>query len=556
MAKQIRANELFEKEDIFEGIRKSAEKTMATLEKIDVEFKKIGATLKKDISKAKIGGAKELREFMALVEKANNLQTNTIKLEKEKTIAEQQNEKLKQQKIRTQNAESRQQERINKQKEKQRKLLADENNAYKKLVKSTRDLKNQSKQLGAELLMLEQSGKKNTAQYFKLEKQYKKVTQSAKQGDKQLKKLDKTVGDNFRNVGNYSSALGTLRNGLMQLGIAFGTAQIVRNVTGIIVDFDQAQADLTAISGKTTEELKGLTEQAKQLGSTTQFTATEITQMQIELAKLGFTTDQIEQSTKAVSNFASATGSDLASASKVAGSSLRAFGLEANEMERVVSVLGVATTKSGLSFSSYETAMSTISPVAKQFGFSIEDTVTLMAKLADAGFDASTSATATRKILLNLANTNGELAQELGRPITRVEDLGEALQELKDKGIDLNRTLELTDVRSVSAFGRFIDASDTFADFKESITDVNGELQTMADKRLDSIQGQLTLLSSAWEGYILQVGEAGSTSESLKSILGFLANNLSTIMDTLFRLIRAFVIYKTTMIALRTVQRL
>ena len=71
---------------------------MVTLDKIDDEFKKIGATLKNDISKAKFGGAKELKEFMQMVEKANNLQRDTIKLEKEKAIAEQQSEKLKQQK--------------------------------------------------------------------------------------------------------------------------------------------------------------------------------------------------------------------------------------------------------------------------------------------------------------------------------------------------------------------------------------------------------------------------------------------------------------------------
>ena len=160
MAK-IRANELFEKEDIFEGIRQSAEKTMVTLDKIDAEFKKIGATLKKDISQAKFGGARELKEFMQMVEKANNLQRDTIKLEKEKAIAEQQSEKLKQQKIRTQEAENRQQERINKQKQRQQKLLKDEADAYKRLVKSTRELKNESKRLGAELLNLEMSGKEH-----------------------------------------------------------------------------------------------------------------------------------------------------------------------------------------------------------------------------------------------------------------------------------------------------------------------------------------------------------------------------------------------------------
>ena len=102
-----------------------------------------------------------IKGIWQMVEKANNLQRDTIKLEKEKAIAEQQSEKLNN-KIRTQEAENRQQERINKQKQRQQKLLKDEADAYKRLVKSTRELKNESKRLGAELLNLEMSGKKNT----------------------------------------------------------------------------------------------------------------------------------------------------------------------------------------------------------------------------------------------------------------------------------------------------------------------------------------------------------------------------------------------------------
>jgi len=554
MAKQIRANELFEKEDIFEGIRRSAEKTMVTLEKVDKEFKDLGETLKKSLGKASFGGSKELKEFLAMVEKANNLQTQAVKIEKEKAIAEQQAERLKREKLKTQTAENREQERQNKQKQRALKLAKDEQNAYKKLVKSTRDLKNESKRLGAELIALEQSGKKNTAQYRKLESQYKRVTKSAQAGDVQLKKLDKTVGDNFRNVGNYTGALNTLKNGLMQLGVAFGTAQIVRNVAGIIVDFDQAQADLSAISGKTTEELAGLTQQAKDLGATTQFSATQITEMQIELAKLGFTTEEITASTEAVSNFASATGSDMASASKVAGSALRAFNLDASEMERVVSVLGVATTKSALSFQSFETGLSTVAPVASKFGFSIEDTTALLGQLANAGFDASSSATATRKILLNLADANGDLAQELGRPIKSADDLAGALKELKDRGIDLGEALELTDVKSVSAFATFIEGSDTLSEFKDSITDVNDELSAMAEKRLDSVKGQLTLLSSAWEGFILGVGDATNSANTFKDIIGFVARNLNEIMSVIGKVIRGFILYKATLVGLKGIQ--
>tara|TARA_R110000751_G_scaffold73709_2_gene149083 strand:+ start:4598 stop:8422 length:3825 start_codon:yes stop_codon:yes gene_type:complete len=569
MAK-ISSRDLFTQEDIFKGVRDSADKTLKKLTKFKGELKKLASQSQKAFKSVKIGDAKSIKTLMTLVEKANKINKESIAIDKarkasldQKTAAEiqliqieKQKQQLTQEQLKTSRLKAQQDKRLNAEKKKTIKLAQQESSAYQKLVVNTRQLKTQSKELGAEMLKLEQSGKKNTQAYRKLEKQYRSVTSAAQQGDVQLKKLDKTVGDNFRNVGNYRGALGKLSAGLAQLGLAFGTAMIARNIGGIIVDFDQAQADLGAISGQTKDQLKGLTEQARELGKTTQFSATQITEMQIELAKLGFTNEQIKNSTKAVSNFAAATGADIPAAAKVAGSALRGFGLDVSEMERVVSVLGVATTKSGLSFQSFETGLSTIAPVAKQFGFSIEDTTTLLAKLADAGFDASSAATATRKILLNLADSGGDLAQELGRPITNVEDLGEAFKELKDRNIDLNEALELTDVKSVSAFGTFIDASDTLGDFKESITDVNAELQAMADKRLESISGQMKLLSSAWSEFILNTAESIGTSEKFKAVLGFLTENLETIMSVLGKLIRTWIVYKTTMIALRTIQRL
>jgi TP901 family phage tail tape measure protein len=568
MAKKISSRDIFDQEDIFKGIRDSAKQTITMMNNLQKEVMETADALKKSIGGAKFDSAKAIKNVVDVTSKANKLKKESIqidKLKKDAMIKEakalQELEKIEQQKLKTQSQQMRndkqqrqEKERLQKINQKAVKTAQDEANAYKKLAKNTRDLKNESKRLGAELLLLEQSGKKNTKAYRDLSNQYKKVTASAKQGDQALKKLDKSVGDNFRNVGNYKDAIKGLVGVLGTLGAGIGLGQIFRNVTGVMMDFDQAQADLTAISGKTKDELSGLTAQAKELGATTQFTATEITSLQIELAKLGFTTEEISASTEAVSNFASATGSDLASASKVAGSTLRAFGLDASEMERVVSTLGVATTKSALSFSTFETAMSTIAPVSATFGFSVEETTALLGTLADAGFDASSSATATRNILLNLADANGDLAKEIGRPITGVEDLADAFGELEDKGIDLGKALELTDKRSVGAFLQIVKGSDKLVQFKDSITDVNDELEDMAEKKLDSVRGQVTLLGSAWEGFILGLDDSAGASETLKEAIGFLARNLSTILGLVFKVIKAFVVYKTTMIALNTIQ--
>ena len=567
MAKKISSRDIFSQEDIFKGIRDSAKQTITMMNNLQKEVMETADALKKSIGGAKFDSAKAIKNVVDVTQKANKLKKESIqidKLKKDAMIKEakaiQELEKIEQQKLKTQSQQMRndkqqrqEKERLQKINQKAVKTANDEANAYKKLEKNTRDLKNQSKRLGAEMLLLEQSGKKNTKAYRDLSNQYKKVTASAKQGDQALKKLDKSVGDNFRNVGNYKDAIKGLVGVLGTLGASVGIGQIFRNVTGVMMDFDQAQADLTAISGKTKEELAGLTQQAKDLGATTQFTASQITEMQIELAKLGFTTDEITASTEAVSKFASATGSDMASASKVAGSTLRAFRLDASEMENVVSTLAVATTKSALSFSTFESSMSTIAPVASTAGFSVEETTALLATLADAGFDASSSATATRNILLNLADTNGDLAQELGRPINGLEDLAGAFGELEDKGIDLGEALELTDKRSVGAFLQIVKGSDDLIKFRDSITDVNDELTAMAEKKLDSVRGQVTLLGSAWEGFILGLDDSAGASETLKEAIGFLARNLSTILGLVFKVIKAFVIYKGTMMALNGV---
>jgi TP901 family phage tail tape measure protein len=559
MAKKISSKDIFAEEDIFKAVKKSAKETIDMMKALKKEVETTAKQMKSGFgAKPSMDSSKNIEKIVKVTSQANKLKKESIQIDKlhsqavqQEAKATQELEKIEQQKIRTKqqqmrlsSQERKEKERLQKIEEKRKKTLADESNAYKRLVKETRNAKNESKRLGAELLLLEKAGKRNTKEYRDLSRSYNQMTRSAKEGDKALKKLDKSVGDNFRNVGNYKGAIQGLVSTLGTLGAGIGIGQIFRNVTGIMIDFDQAQADLSAISGKTKGELKGLTQQAKELGATTQFSATQITEMQIELAKLGFTTEQVTQSTEAVSNFASATGSDLASASKVAGNSLRAFGLEASEMERVVSVLGVATTKSALSFGDYETAISQVGPVAKAYGFSIEETTTLLAQLKNAGFDASKGAIATKNILLNLADAGGDLAQAIGRPVKNLDDMAEAFKELKDSGIDLATALELTDKRSVSAFEVFMENAGTMGEFRDSITNVSGELRTMAEKRLDSVQGQITLLSSAWEGWILGMDKSTGASKKLKDSIGFLAKNLGTIMDVVVTFVDLWLKYQ------------
>ena len=290
-----------------------------------------------------------------------------------------------------------------------------------------------------------------------------------------------------------------------------GVKKVFGDMVNINMEFEQKTANLASVLGLTTDQMEGLTNQAKQLGATTRYTANEITELQTNLARLGFTQQEILNSTTAVQAFATATGADLGEAANLAGAALRGFGLNATEMERVASVMAVSTTKSALSFEKLATAVPIVAPVAKQFGFTIEDTITLLAKLSDAGMDASMAATATRNIFLKMANDSGKLSQALGRPVHSVEEFGEALKEMREKGMSLNDILSMVGVRSTAAFAVFADNADTLKDFKESITDCSDAMHDMESKQLNTLQGSVIILNSAWEGLMLTFSESNGT---------------------------------------------
>lgn len=295
-----------------------------------------------------------------------------------------------------------------------------------------------------------------------------------------------------------------------------------------IIDFEAANSKLAAVLGTTSKNIKDLTADSQRLGATTKYTASQAAELQIELAKLGFTKKEILQSTEGILKFAQATGAELPEAAALAGAALRMFDADTRETDRYVSAMAVATAKSALSFSYLATAMPIVGPVAKAFNFEVEDTLALLGKLADAGFDASMAATATRNILLNLADSSGKLAKSLGGPVKTLPELVAGLNKLKNQGIDLNSTLELTDKRSVAAFNAFLTAADKIVPLREQITGVTGELNDMADTMGDNVDGAIKGLSSAWEAFSLSFSKSTGP---MKRFIDWLAKKIREVAD-------------------------
>lgn len=335
---------------------------------------------------------------------------------------------------------------------------------------------------------------------------YRKLEKEISRTEKALANAQRSTRSFLASFMSLDKIATSIKGFFMGLGMVI-TTQVIgvfKNLVSTIQDFERANSKLAAVLGTSFEGVSKLTEQAKYLGRTTTATASQVTGLQTELAKLGFSQDVIEKLTPATLKFAKAVDTDLSSAAAFAGAAMRMFNKDAGEADEVLASFAVATTKSALDFNKLQASLSTVGPVANSFGFSLEETTALLGQLSNAGFDASSAATATRNILLNLADVNGDLAKALGGPVTNLDEMVAGLRKLNGEGIDLAKALELTDKRSVAAFSTFLNGADDILVLRDSITGCTADFNAMASTMTDNAAGSWAGFTSAVEGLILK----------------------------------------------------
>jgi hypothetical protein len=575
--KKIGIEDLFKEIDIFRQLRESANKTIQTLEKMKSESKDIAQSLQKLLSINKLDSAKSINELSKAQEKSNKLVQEAIKIDmlrqkaiqqkikstqeltrlestlktkiQETTKAERDAVKAETEKIQKDREQikltrdlEREEERKQKQQARSERLSRQQTSAYLQLAKSTRDLKNQSKDLGAEMLKLEQSGRRNTAEYRKLQTQYQQVTTQAQKADQQLKNLDKTVGDNFRNVGNYESAMNKLSNAFGAFGVAFGIAPVVQNVTASVMSFELANSELAAVLGTTVDKTGQLQKVQRELGRGTAFTAGQVGELQVELAKLGFTTPEILNSSEAVLKLAGATRSDLARSSEIAGATLRGFGLQADQMNRVVNVMAKGFSISALDLESFAESMKYVAPVAQQAGFTLEETTALLGQLSNAGIKGSQAGTSLRRIFTDMALT--------GKPAK------EALAEVTKNGVTLTDAFDEVGRTAQTALAVIGNNMGTVDEMSKALLNADGAVNQMYDTMTNNLKGAFDRLSSSFEAYILDANESSGASKELTKMIDFLANNLHLILDVIVTGVKYFGLWKIATLAQVAANRL
>lgn len=445
MARQIKSSDIFEG-DIFENVRQSAIKTIEQLDKMNAEFKLTAQTMKKELGGIKLDSLTGIKDLIKLLEKANKLakESEAINMARKQAVSaktqaemealaiEKQRQQVAQETIKTQREQfkaTQDQEKAEKAKtkeqEKAAKVARDEASAYKQLERNTRELKNRSKELGAQLLILEQSGKKNTKEWYALQKQYNQTTRAAQQGDAQLKKLDKTVGDNFRNVGNYKSALNGLRSVLGAFGVGFGVYQIKNFIEESInlarvqeKAVGQVNAALTTTGGKVGYTLDELKAKASAFQQETLFGDEQILGdlTSVLLTFTGITGEAFDRAQQAALDLSTRMGNDLKGAAVQLGKAL-------NDPVKGVTALR----RVGVSFTAEQMKM--IKSLVASGDLMKAQTIILDEMNTEFGGSAKAAAAADGGIT-QLSNAFGDAREEIGKII--LEGIKPFVLSLKD----------------------------------------------------------------------------------------------------------------------------
>jgi len=274
-------------------------------------------------------------------------------------------------------------------------------------------------------------------------------------------------------------------------------------------DFQQSMAKVQAISGATGDDFLALTKTAKDLGISTRFAASEVSELMLNYSKLGFSSDEIQKITGATLDLALATGEDLARSAEVAGSTLRAFGLDATEMVHLTDVMANSFSSSALDLDSFAESMKYVAPISKAAGVSLEETSAMLSLLANSGIKGSQAGTALKKIISEIGAS--------GKP-TNV-----ALKELAATGLNLADAEGEVGDRAKAALLILADGAAQIDPLTEAYRTQSNVAKEMAGIMDDTLEGSMMKLKSATEGLGISFGEVmapaiSSAAETLSSI--------------------------------------
>ncbi len=285
--------------------------------------------------------------------------------------------------------------------------------------------------------------------------------------------------------------------------------------------FEEALSTVEALSQANTQEMAALAAEAKELGATTKFTAKESADAMGYMAMAGWDATDMLQGMDGVLQLAAASGEDLAMVSDIVTDSLSAFGLTAKDTAHFSDVLAAAATNSNTNVAIMGETFKMSASVAGALGYSIEDVAVAMGLMANSGVKGSIAGTALRNTFNGLLEgvtltgaAFGEYEYCAVKADGTMKDFGATIDELRGyfdqmtEAERVNNAQAIAGQRGYNGLLAILNATDAdYASLTNSINNCTGAAQRMADVKLDNMNGQLTLMRSAWDALKTTIGE-------------------------------------------------
>lgn len=308
-------------------------------------------------------------------------------------------------------------------------------------------------------------------------------------------------------------------------------------------DFEASMSKVAAISGATGDDLKALTDKAKEMGATTKFSASESADALQYMAMAGWKTEDMLNGLEGIMNLAAASGEDLATTSDIVTDALTAFGLSAEDSTHFADVLAQASSDANTNVGMMGETFKYVAPVAGALGYTAEDTALAIGLMANSGIKASQAGTSLRSIMSRMAKPTKEVQgamDKLGVSLTdsngNMKSLNEVMGDLRNgfAGLSEAEAAEMAAAlggqEAMSGLLAIVNSSDDdFDKLSDAIYSCDGAAKRMADTMNDNLQGQITILKSGLEGLGISLYE--NMEAPLKEVVKEAQNMVQQLQD-------------------------
>lgn len=299
-------------------------------------------------------------------------------------------------------------------------------------------------------------------------------------------------------------------------------AAFAATATKTAAEFGFIQAKIAGLSGSSSV-IEGLSNSARQLGRDTIFTAAEVSKLQLELVKLGLREREIKAVQDQTVRFAQALDIDLAQAGATVvellnkmPNSFSEFSSKTEAAQYATDAFAYAVASSALDVDGLTSSLNYVGAEADAMGFSFEQTVGMLAVLANAGYKGSRAGTQLRRILVEVSAASEDSDQSMRDFINSNGSFSDVIQEVGIRAAGMGVALQ--------GQQGFIDR------FAKGMENSEGYLQNVSDVIEDSLQYSLKRVQSAFEE--LQISFTNAVEPAIRALLDaltFLINGFSAI---------------------------